>query len=318
MKRLSETSYWAAPSRETLAELISEVGTRLGLQEQSRRQGLVVLALVLSDTLLAFLIWEVAFVFQSILGRGPLPELAANSILIDTILWVGMRKLLGLYPGYGLDEAEELRRQIYAVGATLAITSIFALAFQVAGSFSRLLLALGFLGLLCFAPILRYWVKVGLRRIGLWGKPVVILGAGEAGVRLLMMLQKEWSLGYRPVAVFDNHLFFVREAFKGAPLLETLTDVLDVAHEQEADTAIFAMPGAHHADLTMFVERASGYFRNIIVIADLPDLTRVTSSAVVARELAGTFGVEIKRDLVDAWAQRARRALDLSDVGRYS
>jgi FlaA1/EpsC-like NDP-sugar epimerase len=118
------------------------------------------------------------------------------------------------------------------------------------------------------------------------------------------MLQKEWSLGYRPVAVFDNHLFFVREAFKGAPLLETLTDVLDVAHDQEADTAIFAMPGAHHADLTMFVERASGYFQNIIVIADLPDLTRVTSSAVVARELAGTYGVEIKRDLVDTWAQR--------------
>jgi FlaA1/EpsC-like NDP-sugar epimerase len=318
VKRLSETSYWVAPSRETLAELISEVGTRLGLQEQSRRQGLVVLALVLSDTLLAFLIWEVAFVFQSILGHGQLSELGANSILIDTILWVGMRKLLGLYPGYGLDEAEELRRQIYAVGATLTTISIFALAFQVGSLFSRMLLALGFVGLLFLAPILRYWVKQGLRRIGLWGKPVVILGAGEAGVRLLMRLQKEWNLGYRPVAVFDNHLFFVREAFKGAPLLETLTDVLDVAHDQEADTAIFAMPGAHHADLTMFVERASGYFQNIIVIADLPDLTRVTSSAVVAREFAGTFGLEIKRDLIDTWAQRARRALDLPDVGRYS
>jgi FlaA1/EpsC-like NDP-sugar epimerase len=318
VKRLSETSYWTAPSRRTLAELVSEVGTRLRLQEQSRRQELVVLALVLSDVLLAFLVWEVAFVFQSILGRGPLSELGANSILIDTILWVGVRKLLGLYPGYGLDEAEELRRQIYAVGATLAIISIFALAFQVAGSFSRLLLALGFLGLLFFAPILRYWVKQGLRRIGLWGKPVVILGAGEAGVRLLMMLQKEWSLGYRPVAVFDNHLFPVREAFRGAPLLETLTDVQEVARDREADTAIFAMPGAHHDDLIRFVEQASGYFRNIIVIADLPNLARVTSSAIVARELAGTFGVEIKRDLIDAWAQRARRALDLSRVGRYS
>ena len=78
MKRLSETSYWTIPSRETLAELISEVSARLGLQEQSRRQDLVVLALVLSDTLLAFLIWEMAFVCQSILGRGPLSELGAN------------------------------------------------------------------------------------------------------------------------------------------------------------------------------------------------------------------------------------------------
>jgi Undecaprenyl-phosphate galactose phosphotransferase WbaP len=38
---------------------------------------------------------------------------------------------------------------------------------------------------------------------------------------------------------------------------------------------------------------------------------QVTNSAVVARNLAGIFGVEIKHNLLDPWALRAKRLLDL-------
>jgi len=41
---------------------------------------------------------------------------------------IGLRALLGLYPGYGLDAAEEPRRGTYAVASTLAITIVFAVA----------------------------------------------------------------------------------------------------------------------------------------------------------------------------------------------
>jgi hypothetical protein len=37
-----------------------------------------------------------------------------------------LRAFLGLYPGYCLDHGEELRRQTYAVAASVAITSIDA------------------------------------------------------------------------------------------------------------------------------------------------------------------------------------------------
>ncbi len=76
--------------------------------------------------------------------------------------------MLGVYPGYGLNQAEELRRQAYAVPAALAVTSVFAPAFEVGDLLSRLLLVSGFLGLLLLAPLLRHFVKRGMMRIGLW------------------------------------------------------------------------------------------------------------------------------------------------------
>src|SRR3712207_8781935 len=37
----------------------------------------------------------------------------------------------------------------------------------------------------------------------------------------------------------------------------------------------------------------------------------ITNSATVARDFAGTFGVEIKHNLLDPWAQRSKRVLDV-------
>src|SRR5215212_248813 len=113
--------------------------------------------------------------------RMELSEIAIVGNVSNVLVWVGLRALLGLYPGYGIDQVEELRRQTYAVGATLAIISIFALVFHVGDLLSRLLLVLGFLSLLLLAPLMRHFVKRGMMRAGVWGKPVVILEAGEVG-----------------------------------------------------------------------------------------------------------------------------------------
>ena len=72
---------------------------------------------------------------------------------------------------------------------------------------------------------------------------------------------------------------------------------------------IFAMPHARRSHLVRFVELASRNFRNVTV---MPDLAGATTSAVMARDLAGTFGVEIKHNLLDSWALRAKRTLELA------
>src|SRR5918994_4762163 len=153
---------------------ISHADTLSRGRVQARWRWMVVLALIVSDALLALTVWGLASVLQDIFGQGPLSQVAAASIVTHLLVWVSVRALVGLYPGYGLSQTEELRRQTYAVVATLAITAIFALAFQVGDLFSRLLLGLGFLGLLFLAPLLRYLVKWGMIRVGLWGKPVAI------------------------------------------------------------------------------------------------------------------------------------------------
>jgi capsular polysaccharide biosynthesis protein len=123
---------------------------------------MVVLGLFSSDVLLALAMWLVAFVLQGVLGRWPLSAIAIASIVPNVAAWIGVRAALGLYPGYGLDQVEELRRQTYALLATLTIITVFAFASQLSDSLPRPFLFAWALGLLIVAPVVRHYVKASL------------------------------------------------------------------------------------------------------------------------------------------------------------
>jgi hypothetical protein len=275
---------------------------------QAQRQWLIILVLVFSDILLALLAYGSAVVLQSSWGRGVLTETAIAWVAPNIAVWIGLRALLGLYPGYGLHSAEELRRQVHATLATLAITAIFALAFQVGDSLSRLLLGLSFLILLLVAPLVRYYVKYVVRELGIWGKPVAILGADGTAAQMTRVLQKEWGLGFKPAAVFDFHLAPEGQLLEGEPYGGTVLDALDVARKQGIDTAIFSMPNVRAQYVAAFVNKASASFPYVLIV---PDVGAVTTSAVIARDFAGTLAVQIKHNLLNPWARRAKYALDL-------
>jgi Undecaprenyl-phosphate galactose phosphotransferase WbaP len=274
---------------------------------ESRRHSLVVLILILSDIVLALTMWEAASLLQSALGRGELSGIAVAIIVPNVVAWIGLRAVLGLYPGYGLDQVEELRRQTFAMVATLTIIAVFAFASQLAIELSRILLFGWALGLLLVAPLVRYVVKWMMKGTGLWGKPVVVLGAQEVGARVLKGLQDEWQLGLVPVGVFDNRPP-EKNSVEGVPYAGTLTDALMMAQTYGLDTAIFAMPHTRRERLAKMVGLASTSFRYIVV---MPNLGGITNSAVIARNFAGNFGVEIKHNLLFPWARRAKRILDL-------
>jgi hypothetical protein len=155
------------------------------------KQRLIVGTLVLSDAFLALVVWGTAYVGQSIWGSGELSEVAIAAIAPSIVVWVGLRALLGLYPGYGLDSAERLRRHTHSIFATLAVLAVFAVGFQVGNLLSCILLDFAFLGLLFLTPFVQQFLKLGLKKAKLWGKPVIIpiykdrsnvSGAPRAGV----------------------------------------------------------------------------------------------------------------------------------------
>ncbi len=276
---------------------------------KSRGQRLVALVLISSDILLALAIWQAAFLLQGLWGQGPLSWIALASMVPNVVVWVGLRAALGLYPGYGLGPIEELRRQTFALFATLAITAVFAFASQVSHSLSRVLLFAWIVGLLLLAPVARYFVKLAMMKLGVWGKPVVVLGARQAGAHVLEVLRREWQLGFKPVAVFDNRVAPAGGMLEGIPYGGTLTDAATLASNREVDTAIFAMPHTRREHLAKFVNSTRESFRHVVII---PDLGGITNSAVVARDLAGTFGVEIRHNLLNPWAHRLKRVLDVA------
>jgi hypothetical protein len=93
-----------------MIESAPRVDTLMGSLAKSGRQMLVRFALFSSDILLAFAMWQAAFVLYSVLAPG----LPSGFTLVSMIpVWVGLRAVLGLYPGYGLGQVEELRRQTF-------------------------------------------------------------------------------------------------------------------------------------------------------------------------------------------------------------
>jgi Undecaprenyl-phosphate galactose phosphotransferase WbaP len=186
--------------------------------------------------------------------------------------------------------------------------AILALGLHIGDLLSRLLLTVMFLSLLILGPFVRYFVQVWIRRIGLWGKPVLVLGYREAGTSVVSILKENWELGYDPVAVLDYRLDAAESSFEGEGDQRVLDAAVSLARQHGVDTAIFAMPYIRREQLTKLVDVASLSFKRVVVI---PNLGGITNSTVVARDFAGTFGVEIHYNLLDPWARRVKRVFDL-------
>jgi Undecaprenyl-phosphate galactose phosphotransferase WbaP len=272
------------------------------------KQRLIVGALVLSDVFLALVVWGVAYVAQRIWGHGELSEVAAAAIVPSVMVWIVLRALLGLYPGYGLDSAERLRRHTYSVFATLGVLAVVAVGFQIGNLLSRILLAFAFLGLLFLTPFVQHFVRLGMKKAELWGKPVITLSYKETGAKFQELLKQEWGMGYDPVALLDHHLIAAGKSYREDSCAETLAEAANLGRELGVDTVIFAMPYTRREQLVTIVSVASESFRNILIV---PNLNGLTNSAVAPRDFAGTLALEIKQNLLDPWSQRLKRALDL-------
>jgi Undecaprenyl-phosphate galactose phosphotransferase WbaP len=288
------------------------------------RQPGIVLTLLLSDVSLAVLVWLAAFELQRVLGRlTPIgwegyPRDTAMVIGVFALaVWIGLRSLMGLYPGYGLSSEERLRRHTYSViGAAAAVSIAIVLGLgdiasrfiKFYDSFPRLLLALGFVGLLLLSPLVQSLARWGMGRLGFWGRPVVVIGDKDTSARTVKLLKEEWVLGYAPAALIDWGLTPSVKRLDGLSHADAMTQAENLARRAGVDTIILAAPYIRRSRLAPLVSRASRSFRHVLLISHLGG---ITNSAVTARDFAGTLAVEIKYNLLSPWARRAKRVLDL-------
>jgi Undecaprenyl-phosphate galactose phosphotransferase WbaP len=280
---------------------------KLAEHMRSKSGGWVILALVLADVvaleaslLLAYLVRQaLGFLFPA---KVPLEGLAPLALVL--LLFPLGYALAGLYPGYGLPAVERMRRKVQVTFLLyLALIAWNWLFSQEDWSRSVLLMAMGFS--LVLVPLGGTLVRELLARLGLWGVPVLVLGAGKTGALVVRKLKEDGVLGLRPVALLDDDPAKWGIEVEGVPVLGGLDQAEDFA-KRGVRHAILAMPGVGRVRLATLLQSLP--FPHVILI---PDLFGMPSLWVSGRDLGGVQGLEVTNNLL-FWRNRLlKRVLDL-------
>lgn len=219
-----------------------------------------------------------------------------------------------LYPGIGMGAVEHIRRVFR--GITLIYLLLTAAMFMTkdrswADSRGGFVLAWAFS--LALAPSARWISGQVFGRRAWWGVPVVVLGAGETGRRIIRNLHSTRTLGYRPVACLDDDPS--KQGFcEDVPVIGSLRDANAIASEYGIRYAVVAMPNMPSAKLASHLRVWSTVFPNIVII---PDLFGISSLWIETRDLGGVLGLEIRHNLLKPANRWIKRAVDIvvSSIG---
>ena len=223
--------------------------------------------------------------FTAEIGVGQFLGVTAAILLLPAINYQ-----IGLYPGYLLGPVERLRRRVLATlavfGGLVAWDSIVA-----RGVLSRGVLLATFLFALVLPPLAESAIRALLVKRQRWGIPVIVLGAGETGRALVRTLVNQPQLGLNPIAFLDNHPVLWNQTVEDVPVLGPLGLAQDF--EQRADAAIVALADIAEEDAATLLQEL-----NILRLNENPHLAGVASMWVTARDLGGSLGFEIKKNLM--------------------
>jgi len=244
-----------------------------------------VLALEISFALGLALRTFFAAYFTANIGLDQYLGVAAGILLLPVINYQ-----LGLYPGYLLGPVERLRRRVLATlavfGALIAWDNLVA-----RGVLSRGVLLATLLFALVLPPLAELAARTFLIRRNRWGVPVLMLGAGPTGRALAQELRNEPSLGFQPIAFLDNRPSTWNTTLEDIPVAGPLALAPDF--EPRAVAAIVSLADLPKSDIAQLLHELN--FARVIVVPDLPG---VATMWITARQLGGSIGFEIKKNLL--------------------
>lgn len=159
--------------------------------------------------------------------------------------------------------------------STLAVVFTIALMYlaKISEDVSRTLVLITWLLTLFFLPLVRYFGKRLLKRLRIWVKPVLIIGAGKTGELICKALVKESTMGYEIIGYLDdNHqLKGVVEpnSNKFIPIIGTIDDAEKIISNTKVEEVIIAAPGMPPQKLVELTNQLQPMVKNVMVVPDL-------------------------------------------------
>ena len=251
---------------------------------------LVSLILIIVDVVIAILLTLlVIFIRAKVLplfGLEPFtPARNYLSLWPALILLVFMRGLFALYPGYGLNPADELRRETAATFFVACFTLAGGALFQFNTDYSRIVIVLTCLLLFLVLPMARALIKLILSRSPIYGENVWVVGTSQRADILKDILMKTPMLGLRVLGQSSGeppqHITYLHCLL--------VPDGID--------------------NLSAMLDSLNSRFKKVWLV---PNLLDVASVWLTPRDLQGHLALELRNNLLEARNKFAKRFIDLS------
>jgi Undecaprenyl-phosphate galactose phosphotransferase WbaP len=259
---------------------------------------------IASVTLCSVISWWVKALADPQLSAAP--YLGVLPALIFGI--VASFTFLGLYPAIGRGPAEELRNLSYGTSLVFLVGIALTFLAQTGAEWSRQVFFLAWAMCLVVVPLVRALVRSSCSRARWWGVPVVVIGAGATGARVIDLLEARPWLGLRPVAVLDDDPSKLDSRIGSlqvaGPLEQRATDLA----KEGIRHAIIAMPGLPPDRLAAMLDRLADSYRHIYIAPALPGSPDLIAES---REFANNLVLEVRAELLRPEARIIKRTLDL-------
>ncbi|QWK22937.1 undecaprenyl-phosphate galactose phosphotransferase WbaP [Thermus antranikianii] len=239
----------------------------------------------------------------SFLFPAKVPLAALGSVALALLCFPLGYFLAGLYPGFGLAPVERIRRKVQVTFLMfLALVAWEWLFFREGWSRGVLAFSLGYA--LFLVPFFAALAREVLVRFGVWGVPVLILGAARTGALVARSLKRERALGLRPLGFLDDDPAKQGQEVEGLPVLGSLAEA-EAWARRGVRVAVLAMPGVGRKRLAAILEALP--FSQVILV---PDLLGLQSLWVSSRDLGGVLALEVKKNLLLRRNRFLKRVLD--------
>lgn len=235
-------------------------------------------------------------------------SLDTSAIWIAAAVWFVLRALAGLYESIAMAPPEELRRAVMSTATALvAQLAMLYLLGQLRVLWPAALAMWG--GLLAVQWLTRRAVRLLLMRLGRYGAPVIVVGAGETAAALIDELQVNRDQGLQPVAIFDNDHSLRGSQVRGVPVVGSIEDAIEFHFPYRVEHALIALDPEDARHLRRLSDRFAARFAHVHVT---PEFVGLANLWVRARSIGPLLTFEFRQDRLTPFTFAFKRGFDLA------
>lgn len=223
--------------------------------------------------------------------------------IFATVFWA-----VGLYSGIIESAIAEFKTLVQASSIAYLVVLGAAYLTKQGHYYSRAAFLLGWALTVLFLPLSRSVIRHACCTRSWWATPAVIIGSGRAGREILALLQREPSIGLRPVAFLDEPSAIEPRQLSGVTWGDLSLARHFAAHYRPC-LAIVAMPERDADELAVLIQEYADKFQRVWVIQGPAEIAAL---GIPLRVPAGGAGFELNQHHRRLAPQVVKRCFDLA------